>query len=332
MKLLIIGGGAVSEAFHIPAAIKLLGNENVFVSEPSKSRQEYIKSKYDLKQIYSDYKEILNMVDAVIIATPPHLHAEILRDCLDLNKSVMCEKPATLSSEEGFLAMQHKTKNISTGMCHTYRLFPNRVFVHELIKNGYFGDTIHININEGSPADWPTITGYCFRKELASGGVLMDAGIHSLDFILWCLGEIKSFYYIDDAIGGLESNASMQLKFENQSTADYRISRTCELSNTIEISGKNKKVILDIFEMNKIIENGNERELTADERGNIPLLDWSNIGEYQLKKFFESIKNNKPHFCSIEEGIRAVETIEYCYHQKKDRPLPTEAGIPGLRF
>lgn len=332
MKLLIIGGGAVSEAFHIPAAIKLLGNENVFVAEPSKKRQAYLITKYDLKQIYSDYKEILSIVDAVVIATPPHLHAELLIACFDSGKPVMCEKPVTLTSKEGLLTLQHKSKSISAGMCHTYRLFPNRVFVRNLIKSGYFGDIIHIAINEGSPADWPTITGYCYRKELVSGGVLMDAGIHSLDFILWCFGEIKSFHYLDDAFGGLESNASMQLQFENQSTADFRISRTCELSNTIEISGKDKRVILDIFEMNKIIENGKERELTLNERRNEPLLDWSNVGEYQLNKFFESIKNDEPLFCPLEDGIRVVEAIEYCYKQKKDRSLPNKAGIPGLRF
>jgi len=332
MKLLIIGGGAVSEAFHIPAAVKLLGIENVYVAEPSSNRQEYIKSKYNLNHIYSDYNEVLNIVDAVVIATPPHLHAELLMACFDLDKPVMCEKPVTLSSKEGIFALQHKTKNISAGMCHTYRLFPNRIFVRDLIKSGYFGDIVHININEGSPADWPTITGYCYRKELVSGGVFMDAGIHSLDFILWCLGEVKSFQYIDDAFGGLESNASMQLQFENQSTADFRISRTCELSNTIEISGNGKNVILNIFEMNKIIENGKERELAADERENKPLLDWSNVGEYQLSKFFESIKNDVPHFCPIEEGIKVIETIEYCYKQKKGRPLPNKAGIPGLRF
>jgi predicted dehydrogenase len=332
MKLLIIGGGAVSEAFHIPAAIKLLGIENVFVAEPSTKQQEYLMSKFSLQNTFDDYKSTLSSVDAVILATPPHVHVQIMADCFKASKPILCEKPISLTSAEGYILLDLNTNNVLSGMCHTYRLFANRIFVRNLIQKGHFGDSPHIEINEGAPADWPTLSGYCFRKELASGGVLMDGGIHSLDYILWCLGTVKTFDYKDDAIGGLESNASMELVFENKATASFRISRTCELSNTIKISGNNNSIVLDIFDMNKIIENGVERELSIDERGNIPQLDWTKIGEYQTKRFLDAIEHNTALFCSIEDGIRVVETIENCYKQKAERPLPTVAGIPGLRF
>ena len=332
MKLLIIGGGAVSEAFHIPAAIKLIGIENVYVAEPSANQQAYLKSKFDLTNIFDDYKTLLSLVDAVVLATPPHIHVQIMADCYKAGKPVLCEKPISLTSAEGYKLLDLNVNKVLTGMCHTYRLFANRIFVRNLIQKGYFGNIPHIEINEGAPADWPTLSGYCFRKELVSGGVQMDGGIHSLDYILWCLGAVKTFEYKDDAIGGLESNASMELVFENKATAFFRISRTCELSNTIKISGNNNTIVLDIFDMNKIIENGVERELSIDERGDIPQLDWAKIGEYQTQCFIDAIQNNQTLFCSIEDGIRVVETIENCYKQKAERPLPTVAGIPGLRF
>ncbi len=332
MKLLIIGGGAVSEAFHIPAAIKLLGRDSVFVAEPSAKQQEYLKSKFDLQNITDNYKSLIEAVDAVILATPPHVHVEIMADCYAASKPVLCEKPISLTSSEGKKLLALNTTNILSGLCHTYRLFANRLHVRKLIQEGYFGATPHIEIQEGAPADWPTLSGYCFRKELVSGGVLMDGGIHSLDYILWCLGDVKTFNYQDDAIGGLESNASMELNFENGSSAYFRISRTCELSNTIKISGNNKNIVLDIFDMNKIVENGIERELTDTEQGNTPKLEWTTIGEHQTKSFLDSIQNNQPLFCSIEDGVKVVETIENCYKQKAERQLPTKAGIPGLRF
>jgi len=332
MKLLIIGGGAVSEAFHIPAAIKLIGIENVYVAEPSANQQAYLKSKFDLTNIFDDYKTLLSSVDAVVLATPPHIHVQIMADCYKAGKPVLCEKPISLTSADGYKLLDLNVNKVIAGMCHTYRLFTNRIFVRNLIQKGYFGNTPHIEINEGAPADWPTLSGYCFRKELVSGGVLMDGGIHSLDYILWCLGAVKTFEYKDDAIGGLESNASMELVFENKATAFFRISRTCELSNTIKISGNNNTIVLDIFDMNKIIENGVVRELSIDERGDIPQLDWTKIGEYQTQCFIDAIQNNQTLFCSIEDGIRVVETIENCYKQKAERPLPTVAGIPGIRF
>lgn len=332
MKLLIIGGGAVSEAFHIPAALKLLGKDCVFVAEPSLKQQEYLKSKFDLQNIFDDYKAVLNTVDAVILATPPHVHVQIMADCYKAGKPVLCEKPVSLTSFEGNKLLELNVNNVLSGMCHTYRLFANRIYARKLIQEGYFGTTPHVEIQEGAPADWPTLSGYCFRKELVSGGVLMDGGIHSLDYILWCLGSVKSYEYKDDAIGGLESNASMELVFASNATAYFRISRTCELSNTIKISGNNNTIVLDIFEMNKIIENGLERELTDNEHANTPKLDWIRIGEFQTKSFIDSIQNNQALFCSIEDGVKVVEAIENCYKQKAERQLPTEAGIPGIRF
>ena len=332
MKILIIGGGAVSEAFHIPAAIKLLGVENVIVAEPSEKQIEKLRLQFGLNDLVTDYKSVINKCDAVILATPPHVHIPIMLDCMQAGKAVMCEKPLSLTSTEAKDLIHKNTNQILMGMCHTYRLFPNRQVVRKMIADGYFGKTPHIEVLEGAPADWPTLSGYCFRKELVSGGVLMDGGIHSLDFILWCLGEVKSSEYQDDSIGGLESNASMNLTFKNNATAFFRISRTCELSNTIKISGNNHRVVLDIFEMNKLIENGLERELTETERVDLPHLDWTSIGEYQTQSFIDAVQNNTPVFCPIEDGAHVVETIENCYKQKAVRTLPTKAGIPGLRF
>ena len=44
MKAVIIGGGAVSELWHIPAAVQLLGKDNVFVAESDRERQAYLRT------------------------------------------------------------------------------------------------------------------------------------------------------------------------------------------------------------------------------------------------------------------------------------------------
>lgn len=332
MKLLIIGGGAVSEAFHIPSTMKLLGKENIIVAEPSLKQHEYLKTKFDTQNIVVDYQPELKNADAVIIATPPHLHSMIISDCFNAGLPVLCEKPITLTALEGNNILKLNTNNILFSMCHTYRLFANRRHIRRLINEGYFGPTPHIEIQEGSPFEWVTMTGYCFRKDLVSGGVLMDSGIHSLDFILMCLGNVKSIQYLDDSMGGIESNASMELEFENGATAYFRISRTCELSNKIVISGNNKSITLDIFEMNSIIEDGVCRYLSKDEFGENPELDWTNIIDFQTKCFIDSIENGASVVCSLEDGIKVVETIEKCYLIKSMKVLPTKSGVPGLRF
>lgn len=318
MKLLIIGGGAVSESTHIPAAIKVVGVENVFLAEPNSVQSEKMANKFGLTNFATDYKQLLNKADAVIIATPPHIHNAILADCIKANRPVLCEKPLSPDSKESKVVLAENKSGLLLGMCHTYRLFSNRLKVRELIKNGYFGNQVSIDIQEGFPSGWPTVSGYCFRKEMVPGGVLFDAGIHSLDFILWCLGEPTHIEYYDDEMGGLESNASISLKFEN-GNAHFRISRTCELSNKIVVSGNGKKVELDIYEMNTLLEDG--VETIADTKR---LLDWTNIGEFQTLNFVNSLKKREIINCTAEDGLRVVEVLEKCYSLKQPKATNPE--------
>lgn len=319
MKLLIIGGGAVSESTHIPAAIRLIGIENVYLAEPNVIQSEKLTMKFGLVNYAANYKHLLDKVDAVIIATPPHIHNAILSDCIKANRPMLCEKPLSPDSRESKAVLAENKNGLLLGMCHTYRLFSNRLKVRELILNGYFGNTISIDIQEGFPSGWPTVSGYCFRKEMVPGGVLFDAGIHSLDFILWCLGTPTHIEYNDDEMGGLESNANINLKFE-RGQANFRISRTCELSNKIIVSGNGKTIELDVYEMNKLVENG--VETIADTNR---LLDWTNIGECQTKNFIDAIQQKTKISCTIEDGLRVVEVLEKCYSLKqpeKITPVP----------
>lgn len=63
-----------------------------------------------------DYREILNRndIDAVIIATPDHWHAQITTDALNAGKHVYCEKPMVQDLEEGRQVIQteQKTGNV----------------------------------------------------------------------------------------------------------------------------------------------------------------------------------------------------------------------------
>lgn len=57
MKFLIIGGGAVSESTHIPAAIKVVGVENVFLAEPNIAQSQKIAEKFGLQNCAANYKD-----------------------------------------------------------------------------------------------------------------------------------------------------------------------------------------------------------------------------------------------------------------------------------
>ena len=54
-------------------------------------------------QVYADYQRILERddIDVVTIGTPDHWHSKIVIDALKAGKDVQCQKPLTLTIDEG---------------------------------------------------------------------------------------------------------------------------------------------------------------------------------------------------------------------------------------
>lgn len=308
MKILIIGGGAIADCTHIPAAIKILGIENVIVAEPNPAQRTKLAEKHGITHFVSDFHEAMAEVQACIICTPPHLRNSILKDCIDAGKHVLCEKPLSPSSKETSQILQSAPSNLVIGMCHTYRFYPTRIEAKRLLQNGYFGDQPTITINEGGPSNWPTVSGYCFKKELVPGGALYDNGIHSLDFLLWCFGTPDKVVYEDDAMGGLESNLTIDMQF-GTAKAFYKLSRTMELSNTIIIEGKGHKAILGVFDTRKYVLDGVQKECEES----------VDLGVAQLENFLNAIEGKEKLSCPVSAGVSVIELLEKCYTQKKEK-------------
>ncbi len=305
MKLLIIGGGAIADGNHIPSAKKILDIADIYLAEPSMQQAEKLRTKHGLKNVVSDYHEVLTLVDACVICTPPHVRNSILKDCLAAHKHVLCEKPLSPSSVETKQILKSGPNDLVIGMCHSYRFFPSRRKIRQMIKDGFFGKQVTISINEGLASNWPTVSGYCFRKELVPGGALYDNGIHSLDFLLWCLGQPDKIKYEDDAMGGLESNLTIDMSF-GEAKAFYKLSRTRELSNTITIEGNGHKALLGVFDSRKMMLDGKELVLEGD-------------GTSQLGNFLGAIEGKEKLVCPVEDGLAVIEMLERCYAQKKQQ-------------
>ena len=302
MKLLIIGGGAIADCNHIPSAKKLLDVNQIFLAEPNAVQAEKLKNKHGLIHVVGDYQDVLPEVDACIICTPPHVHNSILKDCIAAHKHVLCEKPLSPSSTETKKILESATDDLVIGMCHSYRFFSSRQKIRQMILEGFFGKQVVISINEGLASNWPTVSGYCFRKELVPGGALYDNGIHSLDFLLWCLGKPDEIKYEDDAMGGLESNLTIDMKF-GEAKAFFKLSRTRELSNTIAIEGNGHKAVIGVFDSKKITLDGKEKVLEGN-------------GMSQLGNFLDAIEGKDKILCPVADGLTVIETLEQCYTQK----------------
>jgi predicted dehydrogenase len=172
---------------------------------------------------YHDFRELLDRKDinAVTIATPDHWHALVAIDAMKKGKDVYCEKPLSLTIEEGqaMVKVARQTGRVfQTGSQqrsdHRFRL------ACELVRNGRIGKvhTVETRIGENPTAgpfkvspvpaglDWDFWQGqtpsvdyvterchYEFRWWYEySGGKVTDWGAHHNDIAQWGLGMDES--------------------------------------------------------------------------------------------------------------------------------------------
>lgn len=90
-----------------------------------------------------DYREILARrdVDAVIVATPDHLHATVSIDALNAGKDVYCEKPMVQKLEEGKRVIEAEKKSgriFQVGSQYASALSFHKI--SQLLKSGAIGE------------------------------------------------------------------------------------------------------------------------------------------------------------------------------------------------
>ena len=124
------------------------------IYEPRKARAKRV-SRAD---VYHDYRELLarDDIDAVVIASPDHWHAQMSLDALDAGKDVYVEKPFTLTIDE---ARQVRDRVLETGrvlQCGAGRCSDDLWWqAREFIRQGGIGKVVWAQCdysrNSGSP-------------------------------------------------------------------------------------------------------------------------------------------------------------------------------------
>src|SRR5687768_12467350 len=113
-------------------------------------------AKRDAPQTVSDYRRILDRkdVEAVVIATPPHLHAEMAVAALQAGKHVYCEKPVAITpASVAQVVKAAKASNrvfIAGQQLRSYKRLGAAV---EKIRGGAIGDVLMVKAQRHSESD-----------------------------------------------------------------------------------------------------------------------------------------------------------------------------------
>ncbi len=143
---------------------------------------------------YTDFQQLLRLdeIEAVMIGTPPYLHAPMTLAALETGKHVLVEKPVAVSVREAD-QMIEKANEVGRwlGVCHQYRTFGRYQAVKQLLEGGTLGAILRVvwiscGLRPQAYYDSGAWRGTWWGE---GGGVLVNQAIHDLDLLCWLFGE-----------------------------------------------------------------------------------------------------------------------------------------------
>ena len=180
---------------HIPALKYLEDVEIAAIVSRRLERAQAVAERHGIATASTDWRDVINdpKIDAVVMATPPYLHHQMVIAALEAGKHVLCEKPMARNlAEARDMVKLAQSAGVVAMINHEFRYLPIRMRVKELIDEGYIGEPQSVAMNVfrstlADPNDRPF--GWLMEQDKA-GGMLGASGSHYIDSLRWWLGEI----------------------------------------------------------------------------------------------------------------------------------------------
>ena len=171
----------------------------IWVNSASEATTKAAAEEFGVEKWSTDYRDVLNdpAVDAVVIATPPYLHAEQIEAALNAGKHVLLEKPIAESREslERIVKAVESAPDrivLEASARHT-RLTRKFQFIKSIIDSGKLGKIYHIHHNtlgRTTFIEYNPNGAWAMNKKLAGGGPFADRGVYDLSFHLGLLNDV----------------------------------------------------------------------------------------------------------------------------------------------
>lgn len=299
--------------------------------------------KFNISQRYRDYRDMLDNpdIDAVSIAVPNHLHAEVALAALQAGKHVLVEKPLARTIEEAEeIVRAGAISGKVLGTIFDKRGRADMEYVGKLALSGYFGEIYYVKAFWVRRSGIPGLGSWFTKKALSGGGPLIDLGVHMLDLSLWMLGnpEVSTVSASTFAKlgpqgkgnwprGRFQSVAGEEYEVEDLATAFIRTATGATVQ--LEVSWAAFIDETDAFGIELMGSHGGARvyikdyvkvgqvKLMSDLNGSMtdmtPRLYEQHSHGRMISNFLDAILNGTPMSPSGEEGLSRVRLLDTIY-------------------
>ena len=243
-------------------------------------------SQWQYESVETDWQTLIarDDIDAIDICTPNNTHAEIAIAAAEAGKMVLCEKPLSMSVEEGerMVAAVNQAKVPNT-VWYNYRRVPAVTLAKQLVQEGRLGRIFHYRAqflqDWTIDADLPQGGAALWRLDVAAAGsgVTGDLLAHCIDTAIWLNGSIRDVTAMTETFVkermhnltgkvekvGIDDACSFLCHFENGSLGLFestRYARGHKALYTFEINGEHGSLRWDLHDLHRLKVFDNREE------------------------------------------------------------------------
>jgi UDP-N-acetyl-2-amino-2-deoxyglucuronate dehydrogenase len=297
------------------------------------AKAETLASRYGGKA-YARFEDFLahRPLDMVVIGTPSALHAEQGIAAARRSLHVLVEKPIDVTLAKGqALVSAAETAGVKLGVLFQDRLKPDLVALREFVRSGGLGRVLlaSARVKWHRPPEYYSSSSWRGRPALDGGAALINQGVHTVDLLLWLLGDVRRVLGLTaTTLHAIESEdvALALLEFESKAVATLE-------ATTAAWPGYPRRVELSGTQGTLVIEG--DRVIAADLRQPVPGLaaaggDGSAAASSavvadatphrrMVEDFVRAIETGATPVCDGREGLRSVAVVEAVYRAARER-------------
>ena len=339
----ILGGGNISQT-HARATRDIDGVEITAicgqnVEKVTRLAKAYGGSVYDNLKGFFRHKPM----EIVLIGSPSGLHSEHGIAAAHQGLHVLIEKPIdiTVDRADALIAACEKAR-VKLGVFFQDRVSSDFMKLRDLIDSGKLGNPVLMSAR----IKWYRAPEYYEQSRwrgswaLDGGGALMNQGIHTVDLLLWLLGDIVSVQAkAITALHDIEVEDTVVASFEFSSGAVG----TLEVATSV-YPGYPRRVELTWSEGTMVLEN--DRVVSADlrtpiseftsqeaecedDRSNTPVISDTRGHKTIIEDFIRAIETNGTPICDGHQARRSVEVVQAVYESSRTGQAITPGNRPA---
>jgi predicted dehydrogenase len=323
----IIGAGNISET-HARAIIAVPDVKIAAITGRNVARTRYLASEFGGTN-YEGYQEFLahKPMDFVMIGSPSGLHAEQGIAAASHGLHVLIEKPIDIALDRvDALIHACKEARVQLGVIFQDRTKPDLRKLKHVIDSGGIGKPMLVDarVKWYRPPEYYSASHWRGTWSLDGGGALMNQGIHTIDLLIWLLGDVRRVYaQTVTALHDIEAEDTVVATIEFHSGAVGTFLATTAAypgyDRRVEITGSNGTIILqrdtvtslDLIQPTSGFASAESQDANAS--ATTPVVSDIRGHSAVIQDFIRAIETGENPLCDGSEGRRSLAVVRAIY-------------------